>query len=292
MEAYNPVLSKMKADLRKRALRICEQSFQCVFDIAVTGRVDIGKDTMEFQKWLVEMKRNLQDEGCNAVLRLDKGSVQTNITKPGVIAHYFKCNEGYVLFGQDTISCRDGVWDGSAPRCYRASIGCKTLDVSLPNGSFNGDGSKFGGRYTFNCDATFVLVGNREVICGKGGVWSGIVPTCKRRNCSQLIVENANVIAEKEGVLVISCNEGYSLTGSGKINCENGSLNGTFPSCIREKSSTAHARQEAFTAVLIIAVVVSIVALLIIAITICLVCKHRRLNGKEEARAGEIRSAE
>ncbi|XP_015778648.1 PREDICTED: E-selectin-like isoform X2 [Acropora digitifera] len=239
MEAYNPVLSKMKAGLRKRALRICEQSFQCVFDIAVTGRVDIGKDTMEFQKWLLEMKRNLQDEGCNAVLRLDKGSVQTNITKPGVIAHYFKCNEGYVLFGQDTISCRDGVWDGSAPRCYRASIGCKTLDVSLPNGSFNGDGSKFGGRYTFNCDATFVLVGNREVICGKGGVWSGIVPTCKRK-----------------------------------------------------KSSTAHARQEAFTAVLIIAVVVSIVALLIIAITICLVCKHRRLNGKEEARAGEIRSAE
>lgn len=65
MEAYNPVLSKMKAGLRKRALRICEQSFQCVFDIAVTGRVDIGKDTMEFQKWLLEMKRNLQDEGWN-----------------------------------------------------------------------------------------------------------------------------------------------------------------------------------------------------------------------------------
>ena len=63
MEAYNPVLEKMKAGLRKRALRICEQSFQCVFDIAITGRVDIGKDTMEFQKWLLEMKRNLQDEG-------------------------------------------------------------------------------------------------------------------------------------------------------------------------------------------------------------------------------------
>ncbi|XP_074615471.1 protein mesh-like [Acropora palmata] len=292
MEAYNPVLNKMKAGLRKRALKICEQSFQCVFDIAVTGRVDIGKDTMEFQKWLLKMKRNLQDEGCNAILRLDKGSVQTNITKPGVIAHYFNCNEGYVLFGQNTISCRDGAWDGSAPRCYRASIGCKPLDASLPNGSFHGDGNKFGDRYTFDCDATFVLVGNREVICGKDGVWSGIVPTCKRRNCSQLTVENAHVIAEKDGVLVISCNEGYSLTGPGKINCENGSLNGTFPSCIREKSSTAHARQEAFTTVLIIAVVVSFVALLIIAITICLVCKHRRLNGKEEARAGKIRSAE
>ena len=63
MEAYDPVLNKMEAGLRKRALRICEQSFQCVFDIAVTGRVDIGKDTMEFQKWLLEMKRNLQGAG-------------------------------------------------------------------------------------------------------------------------------------------------------------------------------------------------------------------------------------
>ena len=44
MEAYNPVLKKMKAGLRKRALRICEQSFQCVFDIAVTGRVDKSYD--------------------------------------------------------------------------------------------------------------------------------------------------------------------------------------------------------------------------------------------------------
>ena len=56
---------------------------------------------------------------------------------------------------------------------------------------------------------------------------------CSSGNCSQLTVENAHVIAEKDGVLVISCNEGYSLTGPGKINCENGSLNGPFPSCVR-----------------------------------------------------------
>ena len=63
MEAYNPVLDKMKDGLRKRALTICERSLQCIFDTAVTGRMDIGKDTMEFQKWLLEMKRNLHDEG-------------------------------------------------------------------------------------------------------------------------------------------------------------------------------------------------------------------------------------
>lgn len=63
MEAYDPILAKMNTDARKRALQTCEHSFQCIFDIAVTGRVDIGEDTNDFQKWLLKMTRNLHDEG-------------------------------------------------------------------------------------------------------------------------------------------------------------------------------------------------------------------------------------
>ena len=63
MEAYDPILAKMDSGVRKRALRACEHSFQCIFDIAVTGREDIGEDTNDFQKWLLKMKRNLHDEG-------------------------------------------------------------------------------------------------------------------------------------------------------------------------------------------------------------------------------------
>lgn len=63
MEGYDPVIAKMNASVREMALITCEQSFQCIFDIAVTGRVDIGQATEDFQKWLLQMKRDLHDEG-------------------------------------------------------------------------------------------------------------------------------------------------------------------------------------------------------------------------------------
>ena len=50
-------------------------------------------------------------------------------------------------------------------------------------------------------------------------------------------MENAHVIAGEDGLMVISCNEEYSLIGPGKINCENGLLNETFPSCTRGKQT-------------------------------------------------------
>ena len=63
MEGYDPILAKMNSGLRKRALTTCERSFQCIFDIAVTRRVDIGQDTKDFQQWFLQMSRDLHDEG-------------------------------------------------------------------------------------------------------------------------------------------------------------------------------------------------------------------------------------
>ena len=60
----------------------------------------------------------LPSTGCNAVLTLESGSVQTNIDG-GVIIHHFRCKQDYVMVGKDRISCRGGVWDGSRPRCYK-----------------------------------------------------------------------------------------------------------------------------------------------------------------------------
>ena len=63
MEGYNPIITKMNKGVRKRALMTCEQSFQCIFDIAVTGRIDVGRATKEFHEWLTGMKRSFHDEG-------------------------------------------------------------------------------------------------------------------------------------------------------------------------------------------------------------------------------------
>ena len=63
MEGYDPIISKMNNGVKKRALMTCEHSVQCIFDIAVTGRLGVGKATKEFQEWLTGMKRELHDEG-------------------------------------------------------------------------------------------------------------------------------------------------------------------------------------------------------------------------------------
>lgn len=54
MEGYDPIIAKMNNS---------NESFQCIFDIVVTGRLDVGIATKEFQEWLLGMKRDLHDEG-------------------------------------------------------------------------------------------------------------------------------------------------------------------------------------------------------------------------------------
>ncbi|KAL9985293.1 hypothetical protein ACROYT_G007678 [Oculina patagonica] len=233
MEGYDPIIAKMDKEARKRALMTCEHSFQCIFDIAVTGRLDVGKATKDFQEWLLGIKRNLHDEGCSVVLSLVGGSVQTNVTGD-LVTHYFKCNHGYAMAGKERISCRGGFWDGSKPICYRVSLPCRPLMISFPNGDVHGQGSMLGDRYKFKCNPPFTLIGKEEIVCGQDGLWSGKVPFCQIRNCSQASIKNAKVIVENEGHVVVKCNEGYTLIGSSVISClPNGLLNGTLPSCAR-----------------------------------------------------------
>ncbi|KAJ7394079.1 hypothetical protein OS493_003754 [Desmophyllum pertusum] len=276
MEGYDPIIAKMSSDARKRALVTCEQSFQCIFDIAVTGRLDVGKATKEFQEWLMGIKRNLHDEGCSVVLSLVGGSVRTNVTGD-LVTHYFTCNHGYVMAGKDRISCSGGFWDGSKPTCYRGSGVCKQLHISFPNGNFHGQGKKLGDRYRFKCDFPFKLIGNEEIVCGKDGLWNGKVPFCQGTNCSQVNINNSQVLIGSEGQLVISCNEGYTLIGSSVINClNNGLLNGTLPSCVREQFLTASADNRSILLVIVVGVVVIIIIIIVVAVTTYLVRKHHR----------------
>jgi len=135
-----------------------------------------------------------------------------------------------------------------------------------------------GDRYQFKCDWPFTLIGNEEVVCGKDGFWSGKVPFCQRRNCSQVSIANAKVLVGNEGDLVIRCNEGYNLIGSNAISClPNGLLNGTLPSCGREQARRDPAGERGIPRlVIVIGVVVIIITIIVVVVTIYLVRKHRR----------------
>ena len=63
MDNYNLILAEMNETLLKRAHETCDQSPQCMFDIGLTGRLDIGKATKEFQEWLFGTRTSPRYEG-------------------------------------------------------------------------------------------------------------------------------------------------------------------------------------------------------------------------------------
>lgn len=284
MEGYHPITSKMKSGMKKRALKTCDHSFQCIFDIAITGRFGIGQATREFQEWLMGMKRDLHDEGCNVVLSLDRGSVRRDVSGDQV-THHFTCNNGYTMVGKDKMSCRGGVWDGSKPTCIKASKGCEQFSTSFKNGHFTGQGNKAGDRYKFQCDSSYTLVGKNEIVC-ENGEWSGEVPSCKAK-CSQIKLNNSQVTIGNGGQLIIQCNPGYTLSGSRVISCLNGLLNGTLPSCTKGYNFTApilkaSEKKKDSMIVIVIGVLVLFIAILVIMLTIYLVRKHHRRKDTQE----------
>ncbi|PFX16980.1 Sushi domain-containing protein 2 [Stylophora pistillata] len=282
MEGYDPITSKMNSGMKKRALNTCEHSFQCIFDIAITGRFGIGQATKEFQEWLTGMTRDLHDEGCNVVLRLGGGSVRREVLEDHV-TYNFTCNHGYIMIGGDKISCHGGVWDGSKPTCSKASPnlgmnerkGCEQFSTLFENGHFTGQGNKAGDRYKFQCDSSYILVGEEEIVC-ENGEWSGKVPSCQAK-CSQITINNSQVTVGIGGQLSVQCNSGYTLSGSKIINCgSNGLLNGTLPSCTKDALPKASVEKKDSMIVIVVGVLVLFVAILVIMLTIYLVRKHHR----------------
>nr|XP_058948028.1 protein mesh-like [Pocillopora verrucosa] len=223
--------------LEKEAQNVCGDSSECLFDIFTTGKVRIGRATKEIVTQFVAVVNDTVKPACVPLdSQLTNGFVHRNDTDGG-IDYKFACNEGFVLNGSSHVTCKDGLYNGSAPNCLPKE--CPVRLWHLKNGRFHGNGSVYLSTYHFLCNGGYVLVGDNTVTCKANGSWNGTKPVCLRE-CPGLPSSISNGEVNGSGRLQgshhrFSCRPGYSLVGQATLHCtDEGKWNASVPICMRE----------------------------------------------------------
>ncbi|XP_053388788.1 sushi, von Willebrand factor type A, EGF and pentraxin domain-containing protein 1-like [Mercenaria mercenaria] len=152
-----------------------------------------------------------------------------------------KCNIGYELQGNETISCQtDGTWR-EVPAC--SPVECERFDVpNKANLEPDKQQYNYSESVTLECESGYEIRGNFTVTCQENASWTEI-PTCKPIYCSTLqLPEHAETNSNITGLnfddeISISCQNGFVLVGESKVSCN---ANGTWPaiSCVPANCST------------------------------------------------------
>ncbi|XP_067016838.1 sushi, von Willebrand factor type A, EGF and pentraxin domain-containing protein 1-like isoform X2 [Acropora muricata] len=144
----------------------------------------------------------------------------------------FECHKGFELKGDKTITCVDGVWKGTTPRC-------EVIKCDDPGTPQNGRKKK-GSRYTydgvvkFRCDTNYTLSGNNRIRCQENKEWTGSIPKCQAPCSHPGQPKHGRIFGDNlkhSSTLKIECNTGYVLKGSTAIRCTDGKWNTTVPTC-------------------------------------------------------------
>ncbi|GFT31306.1 sushi, von Willebrand factor type A, EGF and pentraxin domain-containing protein 1 [Nephila pilipes] len=191
----------------------------------------------------------------------------------------YTCRDGYEMEGQAKITClQHGQWSYSAPKCHLRSqiIGdstnvdqCKNhgpisngIVVVIRNNRIQPSSSPsaqtdfeypVGTQLHYYCNHGYVSRGERNLVCERGGFWSGEVPICIEVNSppehpiqclhpgvdTNAEVEIPLMDSQKIGtgfdegvVLSYTCKDGYELDGEAFITCErNGQWSAPSPRC-------------------------------------------------------------
>ena len=107
------------------------------------------------------------------MLDITNGEVFTDGLDTGSVATY-TCNDGYLLFGDKTRTCRDGMWSGTEPVCVLNACG----PLSDPaNGNVTVSGLASGSTATYSCDSGYMLSGTGTRTC-QNLQWTGEAPIC------------------------------------------------------------------------------------------------------------------
>ncbi|XP_044173272.1 uncharacterized protein LOC114977789 [Acropora millepora] len=144
----------------------------------------------------------------------------------------FECHKGFELKGDKTITCVDGVWKGTTPRC-------EVIKCEDPGTPQNGRKKK-GSRYTYNgvvkfmCDTNYTLSGKRKIKCQENKEWTGSIPKCRAPCSHPGQPKHGRIFGDNlkhNSTLKIECNTGYVVKGSTAIRCTDGKWNTAVPTC-------------------------------------------------------------
>ncbi|XP_026559001.1 P-selectin-like [Pseudonaja textilis] len=154
----------------------------------------------------------------------------------------FACQPGFLLTGANTTFClATRHWSSPLPACQ--AIECPNLDIpkngelncSHPHGRF-----AYNSSCAFSCDIGFVRIGTSQLQCTDLGKWSAATPSCEAVQCPPLKTpENGKENCSNPyghfayySSCTFSCNSGFQLAGSEKLNCtDQGNWTGQTPIC-------------------------------------------------------------
>uniref|UniRef100_A0A3Q2PYT7 Sushi, von Willebrand factor type A, EGF and pentraxin domain containing 1 n=1 Tax=Fundulus heteroclitus TaxID=8078 RepID=A0A3Q2PYT7_FUNHE len=194
---------------------------------------------------------------CSIPEQIPSGKVVYTKLQFGHSATY-SCHRGFRLHGPETLSClADGEWDSAPPVCMQISC---TLPQPIENGFVEGQDHSFGVTIFYSCFPGFQLVGQDHLTCEESG-WSSSVPMCVPSDCglpphidfgdyvrvTELDTAPKDTISASplglnflHGTLIeYRCHPGYNISSHTRLVCqEDGSWNGSAPSCIPAECET------------------------------------------------------
>ncbi|XP_019647923.1 PREDICTED: LOW QUALITY PROTEIN: sushi, von Willebrand factor type A, EGF and pentraxin domain-containing protein 1-like [Branchiostoma belcheri] len=148
----------------------------------------------------------------------------------------FVCNTGYTLFGSSSRRCLAGsIWSGAQPVCNRTE--CPDL-VAPAAGSVTA-GSFYGDTVFYSCITGYEVDGVPVRTCQADQTWSGMEPTCTRKECLTLDPPaNGRVVGSNlyGDTVTFVCDYGYELIGDQRRTCQSDQQwSGTQPYCQRKE---------------------------------------------------------
>lgn len=181
---------------------------------------------------------------CSPPTPIDNGFVEGRDHKFGAIIFY-SCFPGFLLVGQNHLTCEEDGWSTSVPTCSPTDCGLpphidfgdyfKIQDPSAIHELSEGD-SKLakipspadtsflhGTMVQYHCHAGYETNVVVTLVCQEDGKWNGTAPVCVPAKCETPPAPDhgsATVTDTALGRLVeYSCNEGYELDGPAMQQC-------------------------------------------------------------------------
>ena len=195
-----------------------------------------------------------------------KESIKRNNLNIHGDTYHMKCPIGYMMEGNDTITCMEsGVWSASVPQChislcpepmfnykivsqkfYEAKFNAKIVQNQHSSKGYgrlpleNKTGLPFATVIKITCPSDYKVVDDRSTtVCLENGQWNEPSPVCEVSSCSELNIENG--YSNHESIIVgsiieIYCNEGFELIGERTLLCnKTGFWSHEAPLCVRKK---------------------------------------------------------
>ncbi|XP_063986412.1 sushi, von Willebrand factor type A, EGF and pentraxin domain-containing protein 1 [Diachasmimorpha longicaudata] len=163
------------------------------------------------------------------------GVVTTTGKRAGSTATY-TCQNGFILFGDNVLTCEiGGNWSGKAPQCRFVDCGAPAQvefgTVELLNGS-----TTVGSSAVYTCQPDYWLVGERKHECTREGKWSDETPSCELITCEEPEIPQGSYVVGYDlnvhSSILYHCESGYLMHGEANHTCEKtGEWSGRVPTC-------------------------------------------------------------